>query len=50
MPFVRQLAARGFTPAGLVISHRHVAGTGDALGALANLSHREFLSRFGVWK
>ena len=29
-PFVRELAARGFTPAALVISHRHVAGTGDA--------------------
>jgi len=36
MPFLRQLAARGFTPAALVISHRHVAGTGDALRTLAH--------------
>jgi len=36
LPFVRELAARGFTPAGLVISHRHVAGTGDAVRTLAN--------------
>jgi glyoxylase-like metal-dependent hydrolase (beta-lactamase superfamily II) len=36
MPFVRELATRGFTPAALVISHRHVAGTGDAVRALAN--------------
>jgi len=36
VPFVRELATRGFTPAALVISHRHVAGTGDALRTLAN--------------
>lgn len=36
VPFVEQLAARGFTPAALVISHRHVAGTGDAVRALAD--------------
>jgi len=35
LPFVRELAARGFTPAALVISHRHVAGTGDAVRTLA---------------
>src|SRR5579863_1941599 len=35
LAFVRQLASRGFTPAALVISHRHVAGNGDALRALA---------------
>jgi glyoxylase-like metal-dependent hydrolase (beta-lactamase superfamily II) len=35
MPFIRELAARGFTPAALVISHRHVAGTGDAVRTLA---------------
>ena len=36
VPFVRELAARGFTPAALVLSHRHVAGTGDAVRDLAN--------------
>jgi hypothetical protein len=35
MPFVRELAAPGFAPAALVISHRHVAGTGDAMRTLA---------------
>ena len=35
-PFMQELAARGFTPAALVISHRHVAGNGDAVRALAN--------------
>jgi glyoxylase-like metal-dependent hydrolase (beta-lactamase superfamily II) len=35
MPFARQLADRGFVPAALVLSHRHVAGTGDAVRALA---------------
>lgn len=35
LPFVRQLASRGFIPAALVLSHRHVAGTGDAVGVLA---------------
>ncbi len=32
LPFVRQLSDDGFSPAALVISHRHVVGSGDALG------------------
>jgi glyoxylase-like metal-dependent hydrolase (beta-lactamase superfamily II) len=36
VPLVRELAARGFTPSALVLSHRHVAGTGDAVRELAN--------------
>ncbi len=35
VPFVRQLRDRGFAPAGLVLSHRHVARNGDAVHALA---------------
>ncbi|MGH9964057.1 MAG: hypothetical protein ACRD5E_04420 [Nitrososphaeraceae archaeon] len=35
LPFVRQLSEDGFSPAALVISHRHVVGLGDALGSLA---------------
>jgi glyoxylase-like metal-dependent hydrolase (beta-lactamase superfamily II) len=35
IPFIRDLAGRGFAPAALVMSHRHVAGNGDALGAIA---------------
>lgn len=36
VPFVRQLVSRGFPPAGLVITHRHVAGTGDSVREIAN--------------
>lgn len=36
VPFVRQLRTRGFTPAGLLITHRHVAGTGDSLRAISD--------------
>jgi glyoxylase-like metal-dependent hydrolase (beta-lactamase superfamily II) len=35
-PFVRQLVARGFAPAALVITHRHVAGTGDSVREIAD--------------
>ncbi|MGA9167951.1 MAG: MBL fold metallo-hydrolase, partial [Nitrososphaeraceae archaeon] len=35
LPFVRQLSEDGFSPAALVISHRHVVGLGDAIGSLA---------------
>jgi glyoxylase-like metal-dependent hydrolase (beta-lactamase superfamily II) len=35
LPFVRQLSDDGFSPAALVISHRHVVGLGDAIGNLA---------------
>jgi glyoxylase-like metal-dependent hydrolase (beta-lactamase superfamily II) len=31
LPFVRQLSDHGFSPAALVITHRHVVGLGDAL-------------------
>ena len=31
LPFVRQLSDDGFSPAALVITHRHVVGLGDAL-------------------
>jgi len=31
LPFVRQLSDDGFSPAALVISHRHVVGLGDPL-------------------
>ena len=34
-PFVRKLSEDGFSPAALVISHRHVVGLGDAIGSLA---------------
>lgn len=35
LPFVRQLSNDGFSPAALVLSHRHVVGLGDAIGTLA---------------
>jgi glyoxylase-like metal-dependent hydrolase (beta-lactamase superfamily II) len=35
VPFIRSLAERGFAPAGLVLSHRHVAA-GDVVRALAD--------------
>ena len=31
LPFVRQLSDDGFSPAAMVITHRHVVGLGDAL-------------------
>lgn len=34
LPFVRQLSDDGFSPAALVITHRHVVGSGDALSDL----------------
>jgi glyoxylase-like metal-dependent hydrolase (beta-lactamase superfamily II) len=34
LPFVRQLSYDGFSPAALVITHRHVVGLGDALSDL----------------
>jgi glyoxylase-like metal-dependent hydrolase (beta-lactamase superfamily II) len=34
--FIQDLATRGHIPAALVLSHRHVAGTGDAVDALVN--------------
>jgi hypothetical protein len=34
LPFVRQLSDDGFSPAALVITHRHVVGLGDALNDL----------------
>ena len=34
LPFVRQLSHDGFSPAALVITHRHVVGGGDALSVL----------------
>jgi len=34
LPFVRQLSDDGFSPAALVITHRHVVGLGDALSDL----------------
>jgi glyoxylase-like metal-dependent hydrolase (beta-lactamase superfamily II) len=36
LPFVRQLSDDGFSPAALVISHRHVVGLGDALDNVAS--------------
>ena len=36
VPFVRELSAKGFKPAGLLVTHRHVAGTGDSLRAIAD--------------
>jgi hypothetical protein len=35
LPFVRQLSDDGYSPAALVLSHRHVVGLGDALGDLS---------------
>src|SRR6266496_3776428 len=34
LPFVRQLSNEGFSPAAMVITHRHVVGAGDALSDL----------------
>ena len=34
LPFVRQLSDDEFSPAALVITHRHVVGLGDALSDL----------------
>ena len=34
LPFVRQLSNDGFSPAAVVITHRHVVGAGDALSDL----------------
>lgn len=36
IPFVRRLRDEGFPPAALALSHRHVAGAGDAIYDLAN--------------
>ena len=38
LPFVRQLSEDGFSPAALVISHRHVVGLGDAVSSLGRNS------------
>ena len=35
IPFVRQLSDDGYSPAALVLSHRHVVGLGDAIGDLS---------------
>lgn len=35
LPFVRQLSDNGYSPAALVLSHRHVVGLGDAIGDLS---------------
>jgi glyoxylase-like metal-dependent hydrolase (beta-lactamase superfamily II) len=35
LPFVRQLSDDGYSPAALVLSHRHVAGLGDAIGDIS---------------
>ena len=35
LPFVRQLSDDGYSPAALVLSHRHVVGLGDAIGDLS---------------
>jgi hypothetical protein len=35
LPFVRQLSDDGYSPAALVLSHRHVVGLGDAVGDLS---------------
>lgn len=34
-PFVRQLSDNGYSPAALVLLHRHVAGLGDAIDNLS---------------
>lgn len=36
LPFVRKLCDEGFSPAALVIPHRHVIGLGDAVGAMVS--------------
>ena len=35
LPFVRQLSDNGYSPAALVLSHRHVVGLGDAIGNIS---------------
>jgi len=35
LPFVRQLSDIGYSPAALVLSHRHVVGLGDAIGNIS---------------
>ena len=35
LPFVRQLSDDGYSPAALVLSHRHVVGLGDAIGDIS---------------
>jgi glyoxylase-like metal-dependent hydrolase (beta-lactamase superfamily II) len=35
LPYVRQLSDDGYSPAALVLSHRHVVGLGDAIGDLS---------------
>ena len=35
IPFVRQLSDDGYSPAALVLSHRHIVGLGDAIGDLS---------------
>ena len=35
LPFVRHLYDEGYSPAALVISHRHVVGLGDAIGNIS---------------
>jgi hypothetical protein len=35
LPFVWQLSDDGYSPAALVLSHRHVVGLGDAIGDLS---------------
>ena len=35
LPFVRQLSDNGYSPAALVLSHRHVVGLGDAIGDIS---------------
>ncbi|MGA8485107.1 MAG: MBL fold metallo-hydrolase [Nitrososphaeraceae archaeon] len=36
VPFLRQLSDDGYSPAALVLSHRHVVGLGDAIGDLSS--------------
>ena len=35
LPFVRQLSDNGYSPAALVLSHRHVVGLGDAISDIS---------------
>lgn len=44
LPFVRQLSDDGFSPAALMITHRHVVGLGDALSDIK--SNLKFLYCF----
>src|SRR6476620_478652 len=36
VPFLRQLSDDGYSPAALILSHRHVVGLGDAIGDLSS--------------